>query len=104
MGSEMCIRDSSQVVPSVQKSRNVVARVKTANEEAWDALKVKRASKKKAADAHAAMLVAHSHARADKLRARKERAVGRGIVSSVIDEIVTSVSSTGFHVHDYVEG
>ena len=93
----------SQVVPSVQKSRNVEARVKTANEEAWDALKAKRESKKKAADAHAAMLVAHSQARADKLRARKERAMGRGIVSSVIDEIVTSVSSTSFHVHEYVE-
>ena len=66
----------SQVVPSVKKSRDMVARVKTANQEAWDALKAKHENKKKAADAHAAVLLAHSQARADKLRARKERAVG----------------------------
>ena len=93
----------SQVVPSVQKSHNVVERVKTANEEAWDPLKAKHGIKKKAANAHAAMLVTHSQARTDKLRARKEHAVGHGIVSSVINEIVSLVSSTSFHVHDYVE-
>ena len=91
----------SQVVPPVEKSRDVVARVKTANQEAWHALMAKHENKKKAADAHAAVLLAHSQARADKLRARKERAVG--IVSSIIDEIATSVSSASFRVHDYVE-
>jgi hypothetical protein len=93
----------SQVEQSVEKSHDVMVRVKTPNEQAWDALKAKRENAKRAASAHAAMLQAHSKAKADKLRAKHERAVCKEIASSIIEEIVTSVPSTSFEVDGYVE-
>jgi hypothetical protein len=81
----------SQVEQSVEKSHDVMVRVKTPNEQAWDALKAKRENTKRAAGAHAAMLQAHSKAKADKLRAKHKRAVCKEIASSIIEEIVTSV-------------
>ena len=77
--------------------------MKTSNKQAWDALKAKCENAKRAAGTHAAMLQAHSKARADKLRAKHEHAVCKEIASSIIEEIVTSVSSTSFKVDGYME-
>ena len=81
----------------------MTVRVKTPNEQAWDALKAKRENAKRAADAHTTMFQAHPKARTDKLRAKHERTACKEIVSSIIEEIVTSVSSTSFEVDSYVE-
>jgi hypothetical protein len=70
---EMIEQLVTQVAPAEEKSHEVVVRLQTYAEQAWDALKVERERKTKAAVAHAAMLKTHSEARERKIREKHER-------------------------------
>jgi hypothetical protein len=62
---------ANQIAPAKGESQEVIIRVPTCAEQAWEALKAKRESRAKAAAAHAAMLKTHAENKARKLEAKR---------------------------------
>jgi hypothetical protein len=70
---QMIEQIATQVAPPEEQSQEVLVRVPTYAEQAWEALKKERERKKNAAVAHAAMLQTHSEARERKNQQKHER-------------------------------
>ena len=66
---------ANQLAPAEEESQEVIIRVPTCAEQAWEALKAKRESRAKAAAAHAAMLKTHAENKARKLEAKRVQRV-----------------------------
>jgi uncharacterized small protein (DUF1192 family) len=90
---EMIEQIVTQVAPAEEKSHEVVVRLQTYAEQAWEALKVERERKTKAAVAHAAMLKAHSEARERKIREKHERQMCRELVLAIVSDVSNCVEA-----------
>jgi hypothetical protein len=90
---EMIEKLVTQVAPSEEKSHEVVVRLQTYAEQAWEALKVERERKTKAAVEHAAMLKAHSEARERRIREKHEMQMCRELVLAIVSHVGNCVEA-----------
>jgi hypothetical protein len=90
---EMIEQIVTQVAPAEEKSHEVVVRLQTYAEQAWEALKVERERKTKAAVSYAAMLKAHSEARERKIREKHERQMCRELVLAIVSDVSNCVEA-----------